>query len=122
MSILDLNRINYKFNYLPENNNTYLSGMYGILLKNSNATIKSNTFNMPVTGYTLLTTDNSNASYSDNKISGNLAVINNNSFLTQQNNNFNKNMSLCVKHKDIIKVFNNSFINLPKLLNGSERI
>ena len=113
MSFLDYNVVNYKFNYLPENNNTSVSGIYGILSKNSNAIVKNNSFNL--SGYATLLTDNSYSIFDSNKISANLATINNNSFLTTLSNDLNTK-SLCVKNYEILKTFNNSFIDFPSKL------
>ena len=107
MSILDINRHNFRFNQMPD---TMPSGMYNIVLKNSNALVLNN-----IIGNTncnnkanFAIIDNSNATITNNTISGLLAVIQGNSNLSE----FNNNISI-IKNTPKISITWNSFYNFP---------
>ena len=111
MSLAELNRYNFRFNALP---NTTPSGMYGIILKNSNATISNNLLlNSEETikaNFGIF--DNSNLLCLNNNISGAIAKLQGNSYVSEYNNIINAKIPN-------ISINCNSFLNFPsKLVSG----
>ena len=112
MGIIDFNIANYRYNQLPD---TTPSGMYNIILKNSNAIINNNLLDS-LSGNikaNLVILDNSNVVCNNNTISGAIATVKGNSYLSEKNNNYN------TEAFPRISVVDNSFYNFPSaLLNG----
>lgn len=105
MSLIELTRYNFRFNAMQ---NTNPSGMYSVILKNSNGkfmnNILGNTKCNIKSNFAIL--DNSNVVCTQNIISGKLAILQGNAYLSE----FSNTISSAIPN---ISITCNSFYNFP---------
>ena len=110
MSLIDINRYNFRFNQMPD---TAPSGMYNIIFKNSNGVISNNIIGniSGIIQANLAIIDNSNVVCTKNVMSGLIAKLQGNAYLSEYNNSLNQ-----LPNTPNISITCNSFFNFPPLI------